>query len=61
MQFNPRGLRTATVTASMDSVVMQFSWDDFWAALDKRLSPDDQAKVREAIEGYAWRHFTDWP
>jgi CRP-like cAMP-binding protein len=56
MQFNPRHLRTATVTAVEDIVVARFRWDDFWAAVEERLTPPDQEKVREAVKALAWDH-----
>jgi CRP-like cAMP-binding protein len=58
MQFNPAHERTASVTALEDCVVMQFSWDAFWEALQAKCPEADQKKVRSALEEVAWRHVT---
>ncbi len=58
MQFNPKKMRTATVWAHEDVLVLRFMWDDFWAALDRYLSEEDRALVRESLEQRAWEHFT---
>ena len=38
MQFNPAHLRTATVKAVTDCIVMRFIWDDFWNASEQYFS-----------------------
>ena len=58
MQFNPTHLRTATVVAMRDCVVLQFLWDDFWARTRQRLSEPEQEKVRQVLEEVAWEHLT---
>ena len=57
MQFNPVQLRTATVVATEDCVVMRFFWDDFWAKIKDSLSEGDEETVKAAIESFAWEHF----
>ncbi|MDZ4859864.1 MAG: cyclic nucleotide-binding domain-containing protein [Candidatus Hydrogenedentes bacterium] len=58
MQFNPKKMRTATVMAHEDVLVLRFMWDEFWAALDRYLSEEDRVKVHESLEQRAWEHFT---
>lgn len=57
--FNPTRRRTATVKAATDLKVCDFKWSRFIGALRERMDPESQTKVKEAIEGHAWQHFTD--
>ena len=59
MQFNPKKMRTATVTAHEDCVVLRFMWDDFWDAVGRYFPEEDQTKVRSRLEQRAWEHFTE--
>ena len=59
MQFNPSHLRTATVRASSDCIVLRFIWDDFWEAAERFLAANEQKELKGAVEGCAWRHFAD--
>jgi len=58
MQFNPAGVRTATVSAGEDSIVMRFMWEDFWAIVEKNLQDDEAEKIRDAMKELAWEHLT---
>jgi CRP-like cAMP-binding protein len=58
MQFNPQQMRTATVVATEDCVVMRFVWDEFWERAEESLSAPEQEKVKTALEGFAWEHFS---
>ncbi len=57
MQFNPTGVRTATVVTSEPCVVLRFLWDDFWAATEKELTPEENEQVRSVLQSLAWEHF----
>lgn len=56
-QFNPTGLRTATVSGATEGIVLRFVWSDFWHELEKDCSPEEVEAVREALERQAWEHF----
>ena len=58
LQFNPKKMRTATVLAHEDVLVLRFMWDEFWTTLDRYLSEEDREKVHESLEQRAWEHFT---
>lgn len=58
MQFNPKGMRTATLTAREECWVIRFQWNDFWNTLMSNFSEHEVAAVREALEERAWEHFT---
>ncbi len=58
MQFNPKGMRTATLTAHEECWVIRFPWTDFWNTLMMNFSENEVAKVREVLEDRAWEHFT---
>jgi hypothetical protein len=58
MQFNPKGQRTATLTAIDECWVIRFQWNEFWTALMTNFSEAEVAKVRETLEDRAWEHFT---
>ena len=58
MQFNPKGMRTATLTAREECVVLRFQWNEFWNELMTNLSETEVAKIRQALEDRAWEHFT---
>jgi len=58
MQFNPQQLRTATVVATESCVVMRFKWDEFWTRVEESVSKDELDKVKTALEGFAWEHFS---
>jgi CRP-like cAMP-binding protein len=56
MQFTPAHLRTATVVAATDCVVLRFLWDDFWAETGRVLSESEFDVVKEALKDVAWGH-----
>jgi len=58
MQFNPLHECTATVSAAVDSVVMQFTWHDFWARMEETCTKEEQKEVWTALENLAWDHLT---
>jgi CRP-like cAMP-binding protein len=58
MQFNPKKMRVATLIAHEDCIVLRFMWEEFWDAVARYFEPDEQTKVREALERRAWEHFT---
>jgi hypothetical protein len=58
MQFNPKGMRTATLTAREECWVIRFQWNEFWNTLMTNFSEAEVATVREALEERAWEHFT---
>ncbi|MCC6698129.1 MAG: cyclic nucleotide-binding domain-containing protein [Candidatus Hydrogenedentes bacterium] len=58
MQFNPKAMRTATLTAREECTVLRFEWNEFWNSLMSNLSEAEVAKVRETLEARAWEHFT---
>lgn len=58
-QFNPVGLRTATVTAVTSLEVLAFKWTDLQNGLEAGLSADAFQAVEQALESYAWEHFTE--
>ncbi|HRI87813.1 MAG TPA: cyclic nucleotide-binding domain-containing protein [Candidatus Hydrogenedentes bacterium] len=58
MQFDPKKMRTATVWANEDLLVLRFMWEEFWAAVDRYFSEEDRILVRESMERRAWEHFT---
>lgn len=57
-QFNPVGLRTATVESLTPLQVLSFDWSDFRNATEDHFSPEDLAILEKALEDYAWQHFT---
>ena len=59
MQFNPAHVRTATVGAVEDCLVLKFEWETFWAALGAESTSEEVAKVRSALEERAWVHFAE--
>lgn len=59
MQFTPAQVRTATVGAVEDCLVLKFEWDTFWAALTAESTPDEVGKVRSLLEERAWTHFAE--
>ncbi len=59
MQFNPKHVRTATVSAVEDCIALRFLWDDFWKAVEESLGEEDRQRVRTAIENHAWAHFAE--
>lgn len=58
MQFNPKGMRTATLTAHDECWVIRFQWNEFWNTLMSNFSETEVAAVRETLEERAWEHFT---
>ena len=58
-QFNPVGLRTATVKAVTSLEVLAFKWAKLQDALEAGLSADAFQAVEQALENYAWKHFTE--
>jgi CRP-like cAMP-binding protein len=56
-QFNPTGLRTATVSGATEGIILRFIWADFWRELEKDCDTEEIAAVREALERQAWEHF----
>lgn len=58
-QFNPVGLRTATVKAVTPLEVLAFKWADLQNGLEAGLSSDAFQAVEQALESYAWEHFTE--
>ncbi len=58
-QFNPVGLRTATVTAVTALELLAFKWIELQDALEAGLSADAFQAVEQALESYAWEHFTE--
>lgn len=56
MQLTPAKVRTATVSAAEDCVVMRFDWADLWAKAGVLLTPEEQAQLDEAIKSLAWDH-----
>ena len=58
-QFNPVGLRTATVNALSSLDVLSFKWPELHSALEAYLSADAFQAVEQALENYAWEHFTE--
>ncbi len=57
-QFNPRKERTATVVANTDLLAIRFKWASFKAAANQTLKPDENAALMQALQDYAWQHFT---
>lgn len=58
-QFNPVGLRTATVNAVTSLDLLKFKWTELHGALEAWLTDDAFQTVEHAIESYAWEHFTE--
>ena len=58
-QFNPVGLRTATVNALTSLDVLTFKWTELHSTLEAGLSADAFQAVEQALENYAWEHFTE--
>lgn len=58
MQFNPKGMRTATLTAREECWVIRFQWNEFWNTLMSNFSEAEVATIRETLEERAWEHFT---
>lgn len=56
-QFNPVGLRTATVESLTDLDLLSFDWADFRAATEDYFPPDDLKALEDVMENYAWQHF----
>ena len=57
MQFSTGGVRTATVAAAENCIVLRFLWDDFWSAVAKAFPADAQETIRAAVQTLAWAHF----
>jgi CRP-like cAMP-binding protein len=57
-QFNPRALRTATVETAGDVRVLSFAWTQLNDAIVRQCSQDESDAIRQALESYAWEHFT---
>ena len=55
-QFNPRHERIADVTALDTLEALYFNWDKLYELLQERLSEDEYAEFRTALEDYAWQH-----
>lgn len=58
-QMNPSRVRTASVTASTDVRLIQFSWSRLNGALLKRLNEEEMTALKSALQQYAWGHFTE--
>ena len=58
-RLNPLHKRTASVRAISDLQVLLFSWKAVNAALLKRLSEDEYKELSDALQQYAWGHFTE--
>lgn len=56
-QFNPRALRTATVTADTPCEVLKFSWFDFQFRATSQLTHDEQDALMETMEQLVWQRF----
>ncbi len=56
-QFTPGHVRTASVTATKDSTVLRFSWEDFWEKAAELLEKEDREHIRESLKNLAWQHF----
>lgn len=56
-QFNPVGLRTATIESLTDLELLSFDWADFRAATEDYFSPEELKSLEEVMENYAWQHF----
>lgn len=61
MQFNPAGLRTATVSSITSCFVLKFSWEDFWQKVAERLDDQDSEAVRNSIVRHSWIRFAEFP
>lgn len=48
-QYNPTGRRSATVRATEESLVLEFSWHDFVVLAMDTLSKEEQIALRETI------------
>ena len=59
MQFDPRHLRSATVSAATDCVLLRFMWPSFWEACEDHLTQDECSTVKTAIESCAWSHIAN--
>lgn len=58
-QYNPLRLRTATVTARTSLHVLSFKWRKLHTTLEAGLTADAFQEVEQALESYAWDHFTE--
>jgi len=57
-QFSPNKVRTATVSADTELKAIQFKWADFKTRAQESLSTDELNDLFNALEDYAWEHFT---
>lgn len=58
-QFNPVAVRTATVETKSEAEVLRFQWPRFEADIRERLDRDQRKLLKESLQNYAWRHFTE--
>lgn len=53
-QFNPHGLRTATVQADGPAEVLRFTWLDFYRRARTGLAPEEESAIIDMLEHSAW-------
>lgn len=60
-QFNPRALRTATVTADTPCALLKFAWFDFQYRATSELTHIEQDALMETMEQLVWQRFHQEP
>lgn len=58
-QMNPTRQRTATVTAATDLHAIRFRWPVVLQAAASSMSAAELQSVSDALQEYAWKHFTE--
>lgn len=54
-RFSQDDVRTATVHATSDGILLRFSWDDLYERAEEELSEENNKAFLHAIEGVVWK------
>ncbi|MCC6795738.1 MAG: hypothetical protein IT366_11530 [Candidatus Hydrogenedentes bacterium] len=56
MQFNPAGVRTATCAGAVPSLILRFTWDQFWSRATIVLTETELSNVKDALTAHAFEN-----